>query len=243
MKLAAALTIPVVVFFALLFIYTKLAGPVPFSVSSVNTAKSDTFSVSGEGVVFATPDIATLTVGIDSQGPTVKNAQDQINTVINKVTAAIKQLGVDQKDIQTQNYSINPTYDYQSNIQRITGYSASTNLFIKVHKIDLVNQVIDQATANGANRVGAISFDIDDKSKSENEARQKAVAEAKSKAESAAKIAGFRLGRMVNYAEDFTPVIMPLRAAGALVEESQKTAVEPGSSEVRVTVVLSYEIF
>lgn len=245
MKTAATVTVPVIAFFVLLFIYTKLADPVPFSVTSVTTTKTDTFNVSGEGVAEAKPDIVTITVGIESRGNTVKSAQDQINAVINKVSAAIKELGVEQKDIRTQNYNINPTYDFQSGTQRITGYTASTNLFIKVRNIDLVNQVIDQATANGANQVGGISFEVDDKSMAENEARQKAVAVAKKKAEDAARIAGFKLGRIVNYSENFAPGVrpIPMMAVGAPEAAKQETAVEPGSSEIRVAVTLSFEIF
>lgn len=245
MKTAASFTIPILAFFVLLFVYTKLAGPLPFSVSSVTTAKTDTFNVSAEGVVEAKPDIALLNVGIQAQGNTVKNAQDQINLSINKVSDAVKKLGIDEKDIKTANYNINPTYDYQASTQRITGYTASTNLSIKVRNIDLVNQVIDTATANGANQVGGVSFDVDDKTKAENEARTKAVAAAKKKAEDAARIAGFKLGRMVNYSENFTPDIrpLPMMAAGAPGAVQKDTAVEPGSSEITVSVTLSYEIF
>lgn len=246
MRPIAALVAPILIFFILLFLYTKIAGPIPFSISSVTTTKSDTFNVTGEGTVAVKPDMATLNVGIQAQAATVKAVQDQINATINKVAEAIKKLGVDQKDIQTTNYQINPNYDFQGSTQRITGYSASTNLSIKVRNIDLVNQVIDSATENGANQVGGINFDVDDKTKVENEARQKAVALAKKKAESAAKIAGFKLGRMVNYSEDFTggPRPLPLRlSAGAPDAEKLETAVEPGSSEIRVVVTLSYEIF
>ena len=245
MKSVAVLITPILIFFVLLFIYTKIAGPIPFSVSSVTTTKSDTFNVIGEGIVAAKPDIATLNVGIQAQGSTVKAAQDQINTAINKVSEAIKKLGVEQKDIQTTNYNINPNYDFQAGTQRIIGYSASTNLSIKVRNIDLVNQVIDEATANGANQVSGVSFDVDDKTKVENEARQKAVDADKTKAENAAKIAGFKLGRMVNYSENFEggPRPMPLRmSVGAPDAENLETAVEPGSSEIKVIVTLSYEI-
>ncbi len=244
-KSIATVIASILIFFVLLFAYTKIARPIPFSVNSVTTAKTDTFNVTGEGTVDAKPDIATLNVGISAQGTTVKTVQEQINTAINKVAGAIKSLGVDQKDIQTSNYNINPTYDYTGSTQRITGYTASTNLAIKVRNLDLVNQVIDQATANGANQVGGITFDVDDKTKVEDEARQKAVEAARKKAENAAKIAGFRLGRLVNYSESFEgePRPIPLRmSVGAPDAEKLETAVEPGSSEIRVIVTLSYEI-
>lgn len=234
--------ISLVAFFLLLFVYTKVFGPIPFSINSVTTTKSDTFNVSGEGNATATPDVALVTVGIQASGQTVKAAQEQINSVINKVSEAIKAQGVEAKDIKTQNYNINPEYDY-SGIQKIKGYLANTNLSVKVRQIDKVNSIIDAATQNGANQVGGVSFNIDDKTRLENEAREKAVAEAKSKAENAAKIAGFKLGKIINYSENFGGFPAPIRAMGTLNAVSEKaTQIEPGSSEVTVNVILSYEI-
>ena len=232
-------------FFILLFTFTKLFGPIPFAVTSVTTTKSDTFNVVGEGKVSIPPDVALINVGVQAQASTVKEAQEQLNSNINRVSEAIKKLGIDQKDIQTTNYSISPNYDFRSGSQKITGYMTSSNLSIKIRQIDKVSEVIDEATASGANQVGGISFEVDDKVKAENEARQKAVDEAKRKAEQAAKIAGFKLGRIINYNENFGgfPIPMPLRAMSAgAVEESTPTQVEPGSSEITVTVTLSYEI-
>lgn len=238
--------IGLITFFTLLFLYTKFFGPIPFSVNSIVTTKTTTFDVTGEGKVTVKPDIASVTIGIEAKGATVKAAQDQINNTINSVSEAIKKIGVDSKDIKTINYSINPTYDYSASSQKITGFSANTSLQLKIRQIDKANQVIDQATANGANQVGGINFEVDDKTKAENEARQKAVDEAKRKASDAAKIAGFRLGKIVNYSENFIgfPVPMPMmRAQGAKDVLENPTKLESGSSEVIVTVTLSYEIW
>lgn len=231
-------------FFVLLFLYTKLAGPIPFNISSVTTQKSTTFDVAGEGKSTIKPDLATITAGIQAQAQSVKSAQDQINSVISKISQAVKQVGVDAKDIQTTNYNINPTYDYTAGTQRITGYSANTNLLIKVRNLDKVNEVIDAATGNGANQISGLSFDVEDKTKVENEARQKAVSEAKKKAEQAAKIAGFKLGRIINYSENFQgqPRPVPMMALDANKAVGSPTQVEPGSSEITVNVTLSYEI-
>lgn len=245
MKQSASALLPLVVFFILLFAYTKIAGPIPFAVSSVTTNKSDTFTVSGEGKVTVKPDLATVTVGIQATGSTVKQTQDQINMVINQVSVAIKKLGVADKDIQTTNYYISPTYDYRTGSQRITGYQASTNFLIKVRTLDKINEVIDASTANGANQVGNVAFDVSDKAKTENEARQQAVAQAKQKAKQAANIAGFNLGRIINYSENFggAPQPVPLMAKATDGRGSaESTNIEPGSSEIRVVVNLSYEI-
>lgn len=234
----------ILTFFLLLFIYTKFIGPIPFSVNSVTTQKSDTFQVSGEGKVIAVPDASFITLGIQSNGQTVKVVQDQINSVINKVSESIKKLGVDAKDIQTTSYNINPNYDYSQGGQRINGYSASTNLSVKVSQIEKINEVIDAATSNGANQVAGINFDVSDKTRLQNEAREKAVANAKKKGEDAARIAGFRLGRIINYNENLGgyPLPVSLRNAGAAEANFEKTQLEPGSQEIVVTVTLYYEI-
>ena len=236
----------VVLFFILLFAYTKIAGPIPFSMQSIVTTKSDTFAVSGEGRVTMIPDIAVTSIGVTAQGNSVSKVQSEINAKINAVTAAIKRTGVDAKDIKTSYYGISPMYDYANGGQRITGYQANTNLSVKIRKIDDVNAVIDAATTQGANEIGGVSFDVDDKTKAENQARQLAVEDAKSKAESAAKAAGFRLGRVINYSEGGgsmpRPVMYDAAKSVPIAGGGAPTQVEPGSSDITVTVSLSYEI-
>ncbi len=236
--------IGVTTFFLLLLIYTKVFGPIPFSINSITTTKTTTFDVSGEGKVTASPDVALINAGINANATSVKAAQDQINAVINKVSDAVKKLGVDSKDIKTVNYNVNPNYDF-GNGSKITGYSANTNLQIKVRQLDRANEVLDTVTGNGANQIGGVSFDIDDKTKFENQARQKAVDEAKKKASDAAKIAGFTLGKIVNYSENSGGVPRPvpmLQASDTKAQGGIPTKIEPGSTDIDVTVTLSYEI-
>jgi uncharacterized protein len=237
--------IAIVVFFLALFAYTRLAGPIPFTVTTVTTTKTDTFSVTGEGKVSVPPDIAIISAGVQAQGATVKIAQDLLNKNINAVSSAVKSTGVSEKDIQTSGYNIYPQYDYRTGNQKITGYQASSTLTIKVRAIDSANSVIDAATAAGANQVGGITFDVDDKTAAQNKAREKAVADAKSKAENAAKIAGFTLGKIINYSEDFGGALrpMPMMAkADVVVGLGTPTQIETGTNEITVTVTLSYQI-
>jgi uncharacterized protein len=235
-----------ILFFLTLYLYTKLAGPVPFYVNSVTTQKSETFNVTGEGKVTATPDKATVVVGVQAQGTTVQEAQDKLNGAINKVSTAIKGVGIDAGDIKTDNYSINPNIDYQNN-QKITGYNANTNLTVTIKDVSKANQVIDQATKAGANQVGNVQFDVADQTKFQDQAREKAVADAKKKAEDAARIAGFSLGKIINYAESQgggvpRPYAMAADAKSAPGVAAVPTQVEPGSNEIVVSVTLSYEI-
>lgn len=235
---------PILFFFISLFIYTRLAGSIPFSINSVNTNKTVTFNVSGEGTSVAKPDIAVLTVGVSANGPTVKAAQDQINLKLNKVTEVIKKLGISSDDIKTINYSVNPSTDYSGGSQKITGYNAATNLNIKIKDIEKANSVIDGATASGANQIGGVSFEVSDKGKAQNEAREMAVKEARKKAVGAARIAGFKLGRVINYSEELPDGRGPISfvSQGAAELQAKDTQVEPGSSEIKVMVTLSFEI-
>jgi uncharacterized protein len=237
-------TLVIIFFFAMLFIYTKIAGPIPFSINSVTTTKSDTYNVNGEGKVSISPDIAVLSVGVTANGNTVQQARDQMNSIINKVSEAVKDLGVEAKDIQTSSYNISPNYDFTGGSQKITGYNANTNLSIKVKKLDNVNGIIDASTQNGANQVNGLSFDVENRTEAENEAREKAIDDAKKKAQQAAKVAGFKLGNLVNYQENFTggPIPLPARAGNLAADSKEATQVEPGSTEIVISVTLSFEI-
>lgn len=237
--------VSILFFFICLFLYTKFVGPVPFSVNSTVTNKSDIFSSMGEGKIVVKPDTAFVSVGIEKSAPTVKEAQDQINVVIKNISDAYKKLKIDEKDIQTANYSINPTIDWSSGRQKITGYMANTNLTIKVKNIDQVNDVIDLATVNGANQVGNIYFDIDNRQQYEDTVRKEAVAKAKENARIAAGEAGFKLGRIINYYEDNGVIPSPVyRAAGGALDsmKAPTTQIQTGSTEIKMTVTLSYEI-
>lgn len=242
--LASAVTF--LAFFILLFAYTKLAGPIPFSVNSISTQNPGGFSVTGEGKAQIKPDKATINLGVQANDVSTQTVQDQMNKNINAVTAAIKQQGIDEKDIQTAQYTINPTYDYTSGNQKITGYQGSTNVAVTVRDINNVNKVIDAATANGANQVGSPQFSNADNSSALDQARSLAIADAKKKAQSAASAAGFSLGKIINYSESQggQPVPVPFIAGGGVAQSKAvpPTQVEPGQNEVDLQVTLTYEV-
>jgi len=234
----------ILVFFLALFLYTKYAGPIPFSITNVTTNKSEAFIVTGEGKVSVKPDIATVNVGVQGTGTTVSDVQNNLNKNISSITAAVKKVGIDEKDIKTSNYNLSPTYDYSGRTQRITGYQASSYLTIKVRQIDKANAVIDAATNAGANNVGGVTFEVDDKTKATDEARKLAVADAKAKAVQAATTAGFTLGKIINYQEStggYQPIPMYAKADGASSMVAP-TELSTGTTDIQLTVTLSYEV-
>jgi uncharacterized protein YggE len=235
---------------ACISLLTRYVGTPSLSISQTSTQKQSTFDVTGKAEMVAVPDEAKISVGITAQELTVAKAQDKVNQTISNITDALKTLGIDKKDIKTQNYSIYPDMDYQPNaLNKITGYNANVNLLVTVKDFDKVNQIIDQATALGANNVGGVSFDLSDAKRKEleNQARGEAIKDAQEKGQALAKLAGMRLGKVVNVSENQPANQMYFRETidAALPMAAGKSAaptnIEPGSQTYEYKVTVSYE--
>lgn len=230
------------------FLYTKLAGPIPFSVNSIQTNKSNLFSVTGKGEATEVPDTALISLGVAKTAPNVLTAQEQVNTISNKLISDLKSLGIEEKNIKTTNYSVYPNYDYSAGRQNITGYTITQNLEVKIKPIDKANKAIDIATSDGANIVGGINFVLNDDAQKrlENKAREEAIKNAKEKAESLSRLSGIRLGRIIDVSENPVferpiPVSLDLKAPESEIEKS--TEITPGESTITTTITLSYETY
>ncbi len=237
-----------VVIVVLVLVALRFIPAIP--VTSTVTQKQDFFTVSGEGKVTVVPDTAIIEVGITSNQPSVKDAQNQANKVIADITTSLKDLGIAEGDIKTSNYSVYPQYDYRDGGQpnKIIGYQVNANLSIKVRDLSKANQAIDTATSKGANTIGGINLTVDEKKQKEllQEARKLAVDEAKTKADGLAKAAGISLGRIVNVQEAGTPVPPIMfgrneKAVGMGGAADATTQIQPGSTDITSTVTLYYE--
>ena len=240
----------VVIFaFLSLYIFTKLFGPIPFSVNSVTTTKTDLFSVNAEGKASGIPDTAQVSLGVTKSASTVEDAKNQVNEVANNITSDLKGMGIEEKNIKTTDFSVNPDYDYTTpGSQKVKGYTVSQTLSVKITPLEKANKVVDAATARGANNLGGIQFMLNDDAqmKLEDQAREEAISKAKTKAESIAKAAGIHLGRIVNVMESpSNPPVMfnSLKAADASGEVRNQTELQPGQNTVTVNVSLSYETY
>lgn len=231
------------------FLYTKLIGPIPFTVNSITTTKESLFTVDGKGEVTAVPDTAMLSLGVSKNATTVQDAQNQVNTVINQLTAELKKLGVEEKNIKTTNYSVNPNYDYNSGKQAITGYSVNADVQVRIKEIDKANQAIDIATKAGANQIGGVQFVLDEQKQKELEeqARKEAIDSAKEKAKSISEAAGINLGKIVDVRESNSGAQPLPYAMSATLEKDARanapTDLKPGENKVTITVTLSYETY
>lgn len=164
-------------------------------------------SVVGQGRVSYQPDIANVTLGVQiDKVAKAEDALNQLNDKVNKIVTAVKAVGIAQEDIQTQNYSLSPQYDYVNNVSSLAGYNANQQLIIKVRKInenqDLLSKVIAEATKVGANQVNGIAFDVSNIEDLKQQARVKAINDAKSKAGSLAEASGVGLGKIIGWWEN-----------------------------------------
>lgn len=239
------------ILFALLslFVFTKIFGPIPFSVNSITTNKQNLFTVTGTAEATAVPDTAMVSFGVNKNSPTTEAAKEDVNKIINQITQDLKTLGVAEKDIKTSNYSINPDYDYTNGRQTPRGYTVSANIDVRLESVERANQAIDIATRDGATQVGGVQFVLDDeeKAKLEEEARKEAIEKAKKKAESIAKAAGIRLGRIVDVQEN-SGGNDPRPYYGTMSDTKQAnpeepTQLNPGENKIVTTVSLSYETY
>lgn len=228
------------------FLAAKVFGPIPFTVNSVTTTKSDLFTVDGVGEATGVPDTAQISVGVTKTADTVEDAQNQTNEAINKITAELRKLGVEEKDIKTTNYNVNPIIDYSGGRQTTTGYNVNVTMDVKIKDTKKANQALDTATKNGANIISGVSFVLNDEEQDEleAEARAEAIKNAKKKAQEISNQVGIRLGRIISVSVN--PTTPPIVYDKMAVAESRAaggapTDLQPGENRVQVTVSLSYE--
>ncbi len=212
------------------------------------TPPEHTISVSGTGRVVISPDVADLRLGVSVNRSTVKAARQVAAEAMTKVVAALKKLGIADKDIQTTNLSLQPVYDYSSgsNPPRLTGYQLSNAVAVTIRNLDQVGDAIDGSLAAGATTLDGVTFRVDDPAAAEKQAREAAVAQAKAKAETLAAGAGVSIGGVASIAETSAPISYPMAYRDALAaaapDKSVATPVETGTNEVTVTVAVTYLI-
>lgn len=206
-------------------------------------------SVSGQGRVFVKPDVAQITLAVNvfkklSAGEALKESSEKINRVISK----LKELGVEDKDAQTTNFSLNPEYEFAAvtGKNKITGYSLKQELKIKIRNFNNIGKVIEKTIEEGVNQVGDIQFVIDDPEKARKEARLKAIENAEEKAREMADATGIKLGKAVGFWENISyPPIDFYSAKEGLGGDAPiraQSTLPAGQNEVIVEINLSYEV-
>ena len=198
-------------------------------------------SVTGEAKISAPPDLAQIDGGVTSEAKTAREASEANNAAMGKVLLALKGAGIDEKDYQTSRLSLQPQSSSKSNgPPTITGYRASNRVTIRLRDVTKVANVIDTLVGAGANDIGGINFMVSQASKLLDEAREKAIADARRKAEIYAKAAGVTLGAPLSISESGAPAPIVFRRMAAGVAESAPVA--PGEETLQLSVSVSWAI-
>lgn len=231
------------IFFLLLMI--KIFN-ISYPLTITTYQKTSELAVIGEGEVEMIPDLAYIKIGIRTQNqPTVKQAQEKINEVNNKIIDFSKDLGIKKEDIKTINYSIFPNYSYQNNTSQISGYNGDATIEIKTRNINLIPEIISKSAEAGANEIYGITFSISNPEKYQQLARKKAIENAKNQAKKIASELGIKLEKITNIIESYPESNytnfqsygkMPILGGGG-----EKPQIEPGSQKIKYVVTLYFE--
>lgn len=225
------------------------------------TTATNTISVSGKGEVFAVPTIAQFTVTVMKESKDVKTAQKDMTDAMNGIIAYIRSEGIAEKDIKTTDYSVSPQYDWVQKAcprpeygcpggeQVLRGYQVSQTITVKVRdNTDKAGDILAAAGGKGATNVGALQFINDDEDKLKDEARGKAIADAKSKADELAKQLGVTIVRVVNFSEDGQyapqPVMFQRMEKAVAMDATAGSAPElpVGENKIQSNVTVVFEI-
>ncbi len=207
--------------------------------------RATTLNVAATGEVKATPDQATITLGVRTTGKTAADAMRANRDLMNRTVDALSAQGIEKRDIQTSNLSLSPEYAYEQNQSpRLTGYQADNEVTITVRDIARLGPTVDAVTAGGANQVSGISFTLADPRPAQDDARRSGVKALRAKADLYAQAEGLHVVRLVNLTEgDATPVYQPRPVMmRAMATQAAPTPVEPGELSVDIRLTAVYEL-
>lgn len=203
-------------------------------------------NVSGSGSVFGEPDVAILSLGVEAEADSVGEAREQAAGSMDAMLNALRNGGVEDDDIQTSRFSVQPRYDFQEGRQELIGFVVNNLVTVKIRSIDDTGDLIDAAVAAGGDlsRVDNLRFTIDDPTALEDEARQLAMEDAKSKADTLAEAGGVDLGSPISISESggVLPDVFRGDFFAEAVQDAGGTPIETGELEVQVQVQVLYAL-
>jgi len=217
--------------------------------SGIFSQQSTGIWVTGEGKVSVVPDVAILSLGVQVQAESVAEAQNNAATAMNAVVAELDNFGIAQKDIKTSQFSIYPVRKWSEKDGReiLIGYQVTNTVTAKVRKIEDTGAIIDAAARAGGDYIviNSVSFTVDDPSVYYEEARELAMADARTKAEQLSDLGKVKLGRptYINETGAYMPVVRDFYAEGIMpAPAAAPTPISPGETEVRLSVQVVYSI-
>src|SRR3990167_3726429 len=211
------------------------------------TKPQDTISVTAQGKTQTAPNVAKITATVETQNKNLDQARAQNEQKVSAIVAKLKDLGIEEKDIKTQNISGAPDYEPQTLIYpvppRPNTNTFSTSLEITIRNFDIADEVIAVLTQNGAGNLYGPNLTLDESAQEEakTKAREDAVESARKKAEELAKLSGRKLGKAVKIQEQGDVIFpQPLMAQSELDLKQKASQIQPGEQEVNVNLAVDF---
>jgi uncharacterized protein YggE len=205
-------------------------------------AEGPTVTTVGEASVKKTPDRAWVTVAAESRAKTPRDAQTANSAAMTAVLAKLKASGLPGDAVRTIGYDLQPEFDYANNKQTLRGYVARNSVEVRVDELHKLGEILEGVVSAGATNVSGVRFDVKDRDGAEREALNKAVADARARADAAASGAGLKVERVLRIQEQ-RAMPLPEPRVAMMRESMQVTSgappVVPGEIEIRASVTLT----
>lgn len=233
-----------------LFSITAILGLAANSAAAASHTTVNTISIQGTGMVITAPDIAYINIGVSSQAETARDALDKNNLAMNNIVDLLGFAQVENSDIQTSNFSINPRYDRSQNngqLPKIIGYETFNTLNITIRDLDGLGNILDKVVTSGSNRVNNIRFAVANPQPLQDQARALAAKDALRRAQIYADTLGFELGNIVSISEGgsrSTPRAEAYMPQGAMMMDAmaKSTPIEAGEQAITSNVNIIWVI-
>ena len=224
---------------------TALAAPAAAQQASINQTIAGTrLDINATGEVTRVPDLAIISAGVVTRATTARSAMQQAAAKMARVRAALAKAGIADRDIQTTNINLNPDYAYENNRPpRLTGYNASNQVTVRFRDVASAGEILDALVAEGANSINGPTLTIDKPEAALDEARARAIASGRARAELFARSMGLRVVRVVAVSETgghypVPPPMVMMRAEAA----SADTKIDPGEQKLQVNLTMTFEL-
>ena len=204
-------------------------------------------TVVGVGKASGTPDVAQITIGVETQSSTVQQAVDENKAKMTALLDALKATGLQSKDLRTDNYSVFTerlpvdSLPSKANSGPLV-YHVNNQVSVTVQDVNKLGDILDKAVAAGANNIYGVSFSVADQSKLQADARAKAIADAKTRAADLARLAGVNLGDVVSVSEVINGSGPLFSAAAPMGMGGGGAPIQPGELEVNMSVQVTFAI-
>ena len=203
-----------------------------------------TISLVATGAVKATPDKVDISTGVTSEAKSAREALDMNTEAMTKVVEALKEEGIEPKDIQTTNFSVSPVYEQrkEGTAPFVAGYRVTNQVRITLHDTKKLGAVLDKVVTLGANQIDSIEFGVDDPEALKDEARKLALKNVTDNAKLYAEAAGVELGPMLTISEEESSYQPRFAPAATRMEMAKDVPIEAGTASVEVRVRVTWEI-